>query len=326
VRYARESVINWDIDEETDELLMVMLEEKVIKANASDRYVLEEVLQYRELKMVGGRYVCEVYNEDLQSIGATVPTVKGLPLNFIPFYMINPFGVSMEVHRSPVLDIVDLNYSHYRTSADLEHGRHFTGLPTPVITGIEAAGDIYIGSEKALVLPDPQSRASFMEFNGQGLGSLERAMEEKQGQMASMSARLIDNSKRGSEAAETVKLRYMSESASLITVVRAVEGAFNLIYSTVAQFIDEPAPTVQMNKLFLDTKMSPAELTALVKAYIEGTISEETFINNLRSGGVISPHQDDNTEAQYMKDLREQRAAAEEAAAKAKAGQGATAR
>lgn len=305
VRYTRESVINWKCDASGSPTLVV-LKEVIDQQKPDDEYEIEKVSRYRELKLVNGVYMQLIHNDKKELQESIIPTIDGRTLDFIPFFMINTLGVGMGTQKPPMLDIVDLNISHFRTSADLEHGRHFTGLPTPVISGMEASGPMYIGSQAAWVLPNPDAKAYYMEFEGNGLQSLEKALTEKQSQMASMSARLIDNSKRGSEAAETVKLRYMSEAASLITVVRSVEQGMNLVYNTLAALLSEPEVKIDLNKDFMDTKMSATDLSALVSAYIEGTISKDTFIYNLRKGDVIPRSADDATERNAMREPGQQ--------------------
>ena len=302
-RYARESIINWRTDED-GRLLMVMLTEQVDSPKSSDEYEIEKVTQYRKLWLDSlGYYNVTVYDDKKKQLKSFIPTVRGKMLTEIPFYLINTLGVSMSVVQPPMLDIVDLNLSHYRTSADLEHGRHFTGLPTPIVSGVASGGDpLYIGSQTAWILPDASAKAYYLEFTGQGLQSLEKAMVEKQSQMASMSARLIDNSKRGSEAAETVKLRYMSETASLITTVRSVEEGLNVVYAKVAEFLGEPAPIIQLNKEFMEGKLSATDLTAIVKAYLEGAISKDALIYNLRKGDVIPRTEDDDAARRAVKE------------------------
>ncbi|WP_457831240.1 DUF4055 domain-containing protein, partial [Staphylococcus aureus] len=81
------------------------------------------------------------------------------------------------VDLPPLVDLVDMNYAHYLVSADYEHGCHFAGLPTPVVTGYtpqngpngEPPEKLYIGSAAAWVFPQPDAKAYFLEFEGQGL-------------------------------------------------------------------------------------------------------------------------------------------------------------
>jgi hypothetical protein len=299
-KYTRESVINWRVDPESNRLLMVMLHEFDIGTNPGDEYEYTKVDKWRKLYIgADGLYHVTIYDSDKKFVSDIAPTINRSTIKEIPFFMITPFGVNMEVVSPPMLDIVDLNLSLYRTSADLEHGRHFTGLPTPVVTGVEAT-ELKIGSSTAWVLPNEKASASYLEFTGQGLQSLEKAVEEKQSQMASMSARLIDNSKRGSEAEGTVRLRYMSETASLTSTVRSVEEGLSQVYGRVAEFIQTTAPEIILNKNFIDSKLSASDLTALVKAYTDGTMSKDTFLYNLRKADMISVHQDDDTEKAIM--------------------------
>lgn len=295
--YNAESILNWRVDSQ-GKPTMVVLEEQVYEQDAEDKFELESEIQYRVLELENGVYTQSLYNDDKEFVRKFVPLNTGKTMNYIPFYMVNPFGVGFDIHKPPVLDIVDINISHYRTSADLEHGRHYTGLPVPVVSGVDGSTKLRIGSMVAWVLPDANAKAYYLEFTGQGLVSLEKALSEKQTQLASLSARLIGQSSNGSEAADTVRLRYVSETASLASVVRSVEAFLNQVYQGLADMesLERSAVSIKMDKEFLDTRMSSIELRELVKAYIEGGISKETLVFNLRRGDVLSPDRTDKEE------------------------------
>lgn len=293
--YLTEDIINWNVRDD-GVLDMIVLRERYFERDAEDRYLRCERTRYRELYLNDRGKVEVVLHTPADKEGKTftagVPTSitnTGVPLDFIPFFAVNPVGVGICPIKSPVLDIVDINLSHYRTSADLEHGRHFTGLPTPYIIGGQSEGGMAIGSTRAWIIPDPSAKVGYLEFTGQGLQSLEKAMSEKQAQLASLSARLIDNSSRGSEAADTVKLRYLSETASLATVVLAAEAFLSLVYNAIAKMEGLEPVTIQLNKHFLDGKMSAQELTAWVGAYLQGGISKEMLLYNLKRGDALPP-------------------------------------
>jgi hypothetical protein len=79
------------------------------------------------------------------------------------------------IDEPPLIDLVDANLALYGINADYRHGLHFTGLPTPVVSGYQPQKDgekFYIGSTSAWVFPDPQAKAVFLEFTGQGLDAL----------------------------------------------------------------------------------------------------------------------------------------------------------
>lgn len=293
--YCAESIINWQTDE-SGNLTMVLLVESTYERSTTDEFTLTETMGYRALRLVNGEYEVEIYNAEGVSVSKKNPTYRGKTLSYIPFFLANPYGISGTVVKPSMLDIVNINISHYHSSADLEHGRHFTGLPTPVAIGVDADTILKIGSMTAWVIPDPQGDAKYLEFTGQGLQSLENAMKEKQSQLASMSARFIDNSTRGSEAVDAVRLRYMMDAATLAVVIRTTNVLFNLSYKVIAEMKGLSPDEVQitMNTNILSSKLSSKEVKELVESYIDGGISEEVLIYNLRQGEIVPPDFDDS--------------------------------
>jgi len=185
------------------------------------------------------------------------------------------------------------------------------------VSGAEATSELRVGSQTAWILPDSNARAQYLEFTGQGLQSLEKALQEKQGQLASLSARLLDNSKRGSEAADTVRLRYASETASLAMVVRATEAGLTQAYRNVALMRGEDPDevTILLNKEFLETRMPANDLVDLVKSYLEGGISAETLVFNMRRGDIIPVDREDDEEIASVEKARTEAIAAQKAKA-----------
>lgn len=314
--YVAEDILNWVEDDEGRPVLIVLREE-IYEQSISDKYCYEKKCIYRELEIVGGVYVQRVLDEQGQPIKELMPVNTGKPMSFIPFFVVNPFGIGMGTTKPPVLDIAEINISHYRTSADLEHGRHFTGLPTPVVTGVAPDTKLKIGSMTAWVLPDAQSDAKYLEFTGQGLQSLEKALQEKQAQLASLSARLLDNSGNGSEAVEAVKLRYMSETASLASIVRAVEALLNLCFKCIATMedLDPNEVSIILDKELLNTRLSSTDILKLTESFLRGGMSAETYVFQLRRGDVIAAHRSDEEEVKAAQEARQAVLDAEKAAA-----------
>jgi len=283
--YVTENILNWFV--KNDVLVGVVLREYYMTSDPRDQFSQIETVRYRHLQLINGIYYQSVYDDKLALY--TPPhavLVRGSPLTEIPFYIVNPNGISVDPVKPPILDIVDINLSMYINSADLEHGRHFTALPTPVVTGAPSDSVLKIGSQTAWIIPNEKAKAYYLEFLGSGLNTLENAIKEKTSHMAQFSARLMDTSTRGSEAAETVKLRHSSEATTLTGVAVALENVFNKIYKSIAKYIglDENSVNISLNKDFLSTQLSAAELRELTKAYLEGAIDEETYFYNLERG------------------------------------------
>lgn len=301
--YRCESILNWEMG--AYGFTQVVLQEQVLENSISDRFVKTFKMQYRVLELVNGLYTQTVYDDKLNVVSSSMPTNRGIPMDFIPFYVVTPSGINSPIDKPPMLDIVEINLSHYRTSADLEHGRHFTGLPTPIAIGVDGSTTLRVGSMTAWIIPNEKGDAKYLEFTGEGLKSLEKALSEKQGQLASLSARLIDNSSRGSESPETVKLRYASENANLVSISRAVEAFMNVIYKTVA-LMDDSDPNevkIQLQRDFIAKSLTSKEIKEYIESYFDGGISKETLVYNLRKGGVLDPQRSDEDEKSSILDV-----------------------
>ena len=302
--YLAEEMINWGIDNDFHRLNMAVLKESIYENVGEDIFSMTKLLEYRTLYLdENGYYTGEVWRQGnadgtMPNISTAVerksivrPTIRGEPLEYIPITVFTPVGVSYDIHKPPLLDIVDVNLSHYRTSADLEHGRHFTALPTPVVSGVDSETELRIGSNKAWILPDSNAKAYYLEYTGQGLKSLEQALKEKMEQMAIFSTRLMDTSTRGSEAVDTVRIRQASDAATLTDIAEAVESGLNRTYKMLAELegYDPNEVNIELNKYFMEPRLTGAELRELVKGYMEGAVDERTFYYNLERGDMSPP-------------------------------------
>lgn len=282
--YTTEQIVNWFEDQ-------FVLSEQFRSINPDDPYESGYETQYRELLLDEGSYVVRIWRQGKDSEWSVVdeiqPSKRGIVLNEIPFIPMSLDGNNVEPEIPPLLSLVDMNLSHYRTSADLEHGRHFTALPTPYVTGVDTESELHIGAEAAWVLPDTASKAGYLEFSGQGLKALETAMADKRSMMASLGAQLLEGQKSGVEAAETVKIKQNSDHSVLSVVVQSVEDGINAALAKLVEWEGGGSPTVIINRDFSDVRLDPTEVTALMSAWQSGAISHETFLYNMKRGEIV---------------------------------------
>ena len=303
IPYSSESIINWKYNGESYDWVVIEINTLVPKQD--DPYEQELETMWLELMMAivpdEDGFDQEVYVQRVWKAGdkdgepvivdTTIPTNRGQTMDKIPFFAVNDLGISEELRKPTISDIADINISHYKTSCDLEHGRHFTALPTPVLSGAPTGTVVKIGSTTCIILPDPKAKAYYMEFNGQGLQSLENAIKEKEQQMSTMSARLIDQNRKGSEAEGTVRMRFAGESNMLNGIALALEGAFNLLYKIIAVMEAENPDDVkiEVNKDFLDDGVSANLVSVIMDMYLNETIDLDSFIYNLRKAEMFDP-------------------------------------
>lgn len=293
--YQAESVINWRVERINNVMaptLVVLSESYEVRG----QFAVETKPQIRALMLDGGAYVQRIYRTGdrgaWEMVDEVYPLRNGATIDHIPFVMFGAESNSFDVSQPPLLDLTDLNLSHYRTSADLEHGAHFTGLPTPFIAGVTLGDNevLRIGSANAIVSPYAEATARYLEFTGQGLGALEKLMDRKEAQMAAIGARMLAPEKASAEAAGTVEMRHSGETSVLAALAKLVSAGMNRILQEMAAWGGiAGTPTIELSTDYLPAKMTAQELTALVGAWQSGAISKKTLFWNLQWGEVVAP-------------------------------------
>lgn len=304
--YKTEQIINWRYEVKGDQqkITRVVLREVTHEENSDDPYVLEEVERFRELVLEGGVYHHKLWRKAERKDGDAqqkeewvieddvTPVALGNVMTEIPFIIIGQQGIDACVVSPPLLDMVNVNLSHFRTSADLEHGRHFTALPTAWVAGFASESELKIGSGTAWVTDNASARAGFLEFTGAGLGHLATALEQKEHLMAVLGARLFEPPKAQVEAAETVRLRQSAETATASNMARVVGAAMTKAYRLLSAFVRGAAvdtAKIEVPSDVLDQPMQMDSLTALVAAWQAGAISYDTLLYNLKQGEILPP-------------------------------------
>jgi hypothetical protein len=296
-----ESVINWHFEHNV--LQWAVIKETATEFDKKDPFKRKTSVQYRLLSITDGVYHVSVFNDKEKLVSDVVPTVRNQPLAFIPGFFISPNGLNTDPVKPAMLDICDLNLTYYSLMTDYLNGLHLVAFPTPVITGSSDGDSIKMGPNNAIILPEPTSRAFFLEFNGQGLQAVEAALNTLLNQMALFSSRLSTDTGKGSESAVSVQLRYASESATLSAVVNAVQAGLTQVYNWLALFLSVEEPVIQVHKQFLNTKLTANEIAQFTQAYLAQAIDSETYYNVLFNGEVPVS---DNVLAMQRKDLTEE--------------------
>lgn len=302
--YKCENIINWRTTTMMgrEVLSMVVLMETVYRP--IDEFGSESVTVYRVLTLEPEGYRVRVFDEENNVVSDIFPRRNGAFLNYIPFVILGANSTAVDVQKPPLLDLVDSNLAHYRNSADYEHGLHFTGLPTPYISGVQLAEgqSLSLGSTSAWIFPDPAARAGFLEFTGVGLNAIREAMKDKEHRMAVLGARMLADDKKTSEAFGTIELKTAGERSALASVARAASDAMVRCLNWMAEWVGA-APDTQfaLNTDFGAARMQPQMLTAVVGAYQTGALPLSVLFENLKKGEIVRPDMEfDEYEAQLQ--------------------------
>jgi hypothetical protein len=295
--YCAESIINWRVQRVGNRNMLTLAVLKEQAEERDDDYTVKMADTWRVLRLADGVYTQELWRKNpnkqdefiLVDGYPVTPLMGGKPMDFIPLLICGPMGVDACVQKPPILDLADVNISHYRTTADYEHGLHFTGLPTPIVTGHQFSdGETFaLGSTTVKGFPNPDARATFLEFQGTGLTQLSKRLDEKEAMMAALGARMLAAEKRAAEAAETAAIHRAGENSVLGSLANAASAAISKALNWCLQWAGVQAEAkVELNTDYLPTGLSAQEVTALVAAWQAGAISHRTLHDNLLRGEV----------------------------------------
>ena len=304
--YTAESIVNWRSTATggVPALSLVVLREDASRPAADDPFETEDGERFRVLELrpledddqpvytqtLYERQRTSAGREEFAMVGGPfAPSRRGEPLDFIPFQFFGPTELGADVEKSPIQGLVNVNLSHYRTSADLEHGAHFTALPTAWVAGDLKQGaddgELRIGSGAAWHL-EADARAGYLEYTGQGLEALEKRLQRKEAHMAVLGARLLEDQKAGVEAAETVGLRHRGENSMLASLADTTGRGLAIVLNWLIRWAGGPeqGARVELNKDFFEQPLGPKEMLELVTAWQQGGIGGEVLFHNLKSG------------------------------------------
>lgn len=312
--YRAESIINWRVARVNNRMVpvLVVLKECDDVQKEGDEYVVKEEDRWRVLDLIENKYRQRVYKKkeqqsagdktEFEQIGADVfPQMHNAPMTYIPFYANGSDDATLDdVDDPPFIDLVDVNLSHYRTTADYSHGCHFTGLPTLFLSGFksetEADGTprkVYIGSGAAIVTSDPNADGKYIEFTGQGLEALEKKLNREEQQMAVLGARALEPQKKAPEAADSGSIRRKGEESMLSSVAQAISLCMTRALKTFVEWAGADPANVAfaLSHDFYPAGMSAQDLAGRVAAWSQGApgFSDQSFFDQMQEGEVINP-------------------------------------
>ncbi len=216
---------------------------------------------------------------------------SGQPLNYIPFTFITPDNSPFRCAKPPILDIVDVNLAHYRSSAELENGRYWTSQPTVVIEGLDEPMSWVAGGGVTMHLPTGAT-AKMLEFSGQGLLSLENALKEKQEYMSMLGSQMLAAPKREAETAEALTIKHGAETSTLVSIADSVSAGLTNAIAQACEFERRGGGnlvSIALNRDFVNTKMSANDLRELVRTVQAGLLPMDAFLWNLQQGEILQP-------------------------------------
>ena len=295
--YPALSIINWRYARVANVWQLVLVVLKEMTTFPISEYEDKQEARYRVLDLdASGNYRQRLFrigdrDQDEQIGGDIYPAMNGKPMREIPFAIIGENGMDAACDDPPLLDLLDANLAHYGLQSDYRHGLHYTGLPTLFLAGVTQAADappIYIGGSAAITSDHPDAKGMFIEFTGQGLGALEKAVASMEQRMAMLGARMVADETKQAETLGATQIKRAGENSVMAGIVGGVSEAIEWALGLFCQWQNVVGEVhYEINRRFTPAAMSAQDLTALVSAWQAGAISEADLFAKLQEGEVI---------------------------------------
>ena len=294
--YKAENIINWKTTKinGSNVTSLVVLAETYAEPT-QDEFVDKIKTRYRVLDLHEGYYRQRVFSEtkagNFEVVSEIYPSANERKLEYLPFTFFNVNDLKTAVEKPPLLDLAKVNISHFRSEVDLEHGTHFTALPTPYVTGYqgESSEKLKIGSTAVWVINDPSAKVGFLEFSGAGLSTLENRIAVKEKRMSILGARLLLDEKKTAEATETLQMRKSGENAVLTSVASTISEGIVSFLKDIAFFENIASENLiyEINTDYNLAMIEPQLLAQIIAGIQSGNIPNEVLYDALLKGELM---------------------------------------
>lgn len=283
--YKFESIINWAYEVVNNQnvlSLLVLMEEIEVRKGFS--ITMEK--QYRHLHLVEGFYNQTIYDNSSQIIkGPTVILVNGKKTNQIPFF----WNDSGEDGGSVLDQLIDMNFHHYRISADYGGKLHYSSFSIFYETGAEPNNqNVIIGNGVKWTNTSPDATFGVLEPDGNTDG-LRLSQKDDQERMAALGAEALRPRSAGVESAEAKSLDKVAQSSMTADIAITTGDIITKAINFCSRWLGGKEDNFyKPNTDFVPTGMDANTLNALVASLQSGAISYDTFYENLQRGEIAS--------------------------------------
>ena len=317
VSYAAESIINWrtEMKDGKRRLVLLVLEETK-EESAADSYAVEFVKQWRVYRLVNDVVTCHTVSEKTKDSDGMPVEQEVLirrsdgnkpELSSIPFFWVGAKTNDSDIDEAPLVGLADLNYAHYRNCTDYEDSVFYCGQAQPWISGLDAEWrdwlvekKIYVGSRTPISLP---VNGQFGIAQAQPNTLAHEAMKDKEQQMVSLGARLVEMGKITKTATQAAGDLASSNSVLTLVCSNTSEALIRAI-QTCGEF-ERGTPYAEANfritQDYTEVTIDAGMLTALVKAWQSGGYPKTAMWDYFRKVGLMDQEMTDD-EAQTLID------------------------
>ena len=211
----------------------------------------------------------------------------GYSLNEIPLVPIYSNRRGLLVSQPPLLDIANLNITHYQRQADLIHALHIAAMPTLVLEGWDdTTGSATMGVNYAIAM-QPGNKAYYVQADATSFDAQMQELQSLEGQMSTLGVTKLFGQKFVAESAEAKRIDQAQSNSVLSIISQELESALQQAFNFAAQYVGMEAPEITIDRDFDYYRLIGQDVSVLAQLNQMGKISDAMLLEILRRGEVL---------------------------------------
>jgi hypothetical protein len=295
VQYKAEEFINWKTSDSGEEsnLTLGVIKERV--ASTGDIYSHDTKEVYRVLYLNSkGEYSTQLVDEEgiVTVKSQKTPTYLGTPFKEIPLFMAGSINNSYGAQPIPLVSVANCSVQIYRKEADLANSEFLSCNPTLVLVGASNEDDLpnVVGSSVMMVIPNDQARVFYTETDTAALEHVSNHIKDLYEEAIRHGVAILD-ARKGVEAAEALRIRQATQSASIYSIYLSAMNAILKGLKSVAKWQGLNPDKVKADAPTTLTQGIPdsSVLKAVVEGFGQGVIPLPIIHKYLVDAGLVDP-------------------------------------
>jgi hypothetical protein len=269
----------WRKEGGTNRLLQVRIHDYDVRP--LNEFGEEQVEQMRVI--YPGRYDLYTLGQEVVEFTATGDySLPEIPL--VPIYS-NRRGLLLS--QPPLLDIANLNITHYQRQADLIHALHIAAMPTLVLEGWDdTTGSATMGVNYAIAM-QPGNKAYYVQADATSFDAQMQELQSLESQMSTLGVTKLFGQKFVAESAEAKRIDQAQSNSVLSIISQELESALNQAFVYAAQYVGLEPPEITIDRDFDYYRLIGQDVSVLAQLNQMGKISDSMLLEILRRGEVL---------------------------------------
>jgi len=229
-----------------------------------------------------------------------------ISLNRIPFVPVYTNRTGMLTSAPPLLDIANLNITHYQRQADLIHALHIAAMPILVLEGWDDMDSAGVGVNYALAM-QPGNKAYYVNADSTSFAAQTTEIDSLASQMSSLGVTKLLGQKFVAESADAKRIDQAQANSVMAITSMELESALQQAFDMAAEYVGRPAPKVHLDRDFDFYRLLGQDVAVIGDLNERGAITDKTFLQILKSGEILPDTIDIDEELRETEELRKKR-------------------